>query len=271
MDAKSKTNHARGGFTLVELLAVIVIIGILVAMISAAALKVRNVAKIAAYSMDMAQLSAALEEYKTTFGEYPPDFSDPDAVADHISNIFPDYTGGWPPDTHGKITNLDSQDPSSALVFWLGGMPAVSGGTRFTGFSKNPTDPFDDNPARIGPFFKFKAEQLGYEGGSCRYFPEDGKNDKVGPDVYFRSPYGVPSWSSGVYPQWGGTVAHVDSETNEMIHPSSFQIHAPGIDGKHGPGTSYPSGAGPNGSNYGEDDLDDQTNFSQGQLKNKMP
>jgi prepilin-type N-terminal cleavage/methylation domain-containing protein len=269
MDAKSKANHARGGFTLVELLAVIVIIGILVAMISAAALKVRDVAKVAAYGMDMAQLSAALEEYKNTFGEYPPDFSDPDAVADHISNIFPDYTGAGPPD-------MALQDQSSALVFWLGGMPAVSGGTRFIGFSKNPIDPFDDNAARIGPFFKFKAERLGYEGGSCRYFPEEGKNDKVGPYVYFRAqgsvnvPYGGKTWT-GVYPQWGSTTPHVDSETNEMIHPSSFQIHAPGIDGVHGPGTSYPSGAGPNGSNYGDDDLDDQTNFSQGQLKNKMP
>jgi len=152
MDAKSGANRARGGFTLVELLAVVVIIGILVAMISAAAWKAMDAAKAATYSMDMAQLRGALEDYKSTFNEYPPDFTDAAAVTAHLQRIFPDYQGDGQTDLAGKIDNMGQQDAASALVFWLGGVPVRSGGTRMNGFSKNPFNPFDDNEARIGPF-----------------------------------------------------------------------------------------------------------------------
>jgi len=280
MDAKSKVNRARGGFTLIELLAVIVIIGILAAMISAAAWTALDTAKSSIYSMEMSKIRAALEDYKRVIGEYPPDFTDEAAVTAHIRRAFPNYDGNWQTDLGGV---LGTKDQASALVFWLGGMPASSGSTRLTGFSNNPRNPFEafdpSNPdARIGPFFEFKPERLGYEGGSCKYFAEEGRNSKFAPYVYFRArrikgaEYDGLSWT-GARAEWGATMPHKDTRlvgvaggAGDWIAADSFQIHCPGIDGKHGPGVMYPDGT-----DYNEFDLDDQTDFSNGPLKDKMP
>jgi len=262
------------GFTLIELLAVVVIIGILVAMISAAAWKAMDRAKAAKYQMEMAQLSKALDEYKNTFGEYPPDFTDDAAVTAHIRRVFPNYQGNWQTDLGGV---LGTKDAASALVFWLGGMPAYSGSTRLMGFSKNPYNPFDDNPSRYPVFYKFEASRLGYEGGSCKYFGEEGRNDKFAPYVYFRAKRVAgaeydDAWV-GSRAEWGTTAPHKDTRlvgvagaSGDWINPDSFQIHSPGVDGKHGPGMMYPDGT-----DYGEDDWDDQTNFSGGPLQDKAP
>ena len=271
MDANSNSSSARRGFTLVELLAVVVIIGILAALITAAAWKAMDTAKQAAYSMEMSDLGRALDEFKNVFGEYPPDFTDDDAVTRFISRKFPHYTGNWQTDLGDKITSADG---ASALVFWLGGMPTQSGGTQLTGFSKNPFTPFDTTTeARIGPFYKFKPERLGYERGSCRYYAEEGKNERFGPYVYFKAEQGRAQGQEYAgktmgpgNAEWGTTTPHFNSKLGQWVQPDSFQIHCPGLDGRHGPGKDYPSG-----SDYGDDDYDDQTDFSGGPLSGKMP
>ena len=63
------------GFTLVEMLVVITIIGILAGLAIPAVIVARNRAKITAVAMDIKQLEMACQHYKEKFGEYPPDFA----------------------------------------------------------------------------------------------------------------------------------------------------------------------------------------------------
>ena len=104
MGTSGKFRRTRQGFTLVELLVVIVIIGILAGLITAAAINARNTVKITAVLTEIGQIDIALERYKSEFGEYPPDFAFTDgthASADtaaararvirHLRKRFPKY------------------------------------------------------------------------------------------------------------------------------------------------------------------------------------
>jgi prepilin-type N-terminal cleavage/methylation domain-containing protein len=230
MDANSSSSRARRGFTLIELLAVVVIIGILAALITAAAFSAKKAAVQATYSMEMGRLSEALYAFKNEFGEFPPDNA-ADA-ASFMRRKFP----------QGQAADVAGIDGASALVFWLGGMGG--GGD---------------------PFYTFSPERLGAGGV---YFAAEGKNGKFAPYVYFKAApgggYEGKTWAGAA--EWGTTTPHFNTAIGEWVQPDSFQIHCPGIDGKHGPGKDYPAG-----SDYGDDDYDDQTDFSGGPLSGKMP
>jgi prepilin-type N-terminal cleavage/methylation domain-containing protein len=130
----------RSGFTLTELLVVIVIIAILVGITLPAVQYVRNRAKSTRIRVDIQNLENAVEDYKLK-GDYPPDFSRKDVVRRHILKVWPriDRTTGGELDLAWSMfwvdplddnNNLSNVDPAEALVFWLGG------------FSKNPKKPF---------------------------------------------------------------------------------------------------------------------------------
>jgi prepilin-type N-terminal cleavage/methylation domain-containing protein len=61
----------RTGFTLVELLTVIAIIGVLAAMVLAAMAGVRNKAKKVKAQLEMSQLALAIQHYDSTYGRFP--------------------------------------------------------------------------------------------------------------------------------------------------------------------------------------------------------
>lgn len=64
--------RTRGGFTLVELLIVIVVLGILIALLLPAINGALRSARNAAVSAEMNQMSQALAQFKSTYGAYPP-------------------------------------------------------------------------------------------------------------------------------------------------------------------------------------------------------
>lgn len=203
----------RSAFTLVELLVVIVIIGILAGLTTAAAIGARKRAKIAATVMEIKQLEMACQAYKEKFGEYPPDFahvahgtSEVSAAARaivcrHLARAFPRYThaSSWSDfvadvsnTTTGWGVDPESLTPNEALAFWLGGMPTVDSGvvTAFNGFSADPSNPFNRSASRIKPIFDFNVSNvsLNTTTGGIRYWPSSIVGDKTtGAIAYFRA------------------------------------------------------------------------------------
>ena len=162
---------AHRGFTLIELLVVIVIIGILASLIFVGAGAARNAARRGIIKNEISQVSMALTSYQQKYGEYPPDFSDYQAVLRHVRKRWPNFdwqrsypdelqrfqgfcdmiatqTAGIDPDimpyqfelatdSHGDAKSLGSH--IGALAFWLGGIPDTNG--MLNGFSADVTNP----------------------------------------------------------------------------------------------------------------------------------
>lgn len=104
LDPRASRRFPTAGFTLVEMLVVIVIIGILGSLITGAAIVARNRAKRAMVRSDISQFELALTRYKQEVGEFPPDFANlqnsnatvrleaQNAVLRHLRKRFPRYT-----------------------------------------------------------------------------------------------------------------------------------------------------------------------------------
>ncbi len=268
MDLRPRTARRRG-FTLVEMLAVVVIIGILAGLITAAAVQVIGTARNTRILSEIGQLDLAIKAYKEKFGDYPPDFTDADAVRRHLARAFP----LCPP---GNYPNFANQNPSTALTFWLGGLPTGSGGV-LNGFSANPRNPFDLSPSRIGPFFDFDPNRLYDIGGALQYYPAGvplgSSTQGYGPYVYFRARYNPATRTYGYegHPGWPAVGVRPMRDTrrtgnqNPWVNPETFQIRAAGLDGKFGRGVMFPTGE-----DYDEDQLDDLGNFADGVFEDQM-
>ena len=135
-------------FTLVEMLVVIVIIGVLAGLVLPAINAARERARVTRIVMEISNLHAAMQDYRNTYGSYPPNFSDVNAVVRHFKKAFPRIAS-----TElllvRQLANPTLPDalvppltPAEALVFWLGG------------FSSNPEFPLT-GPG--GPLYEFAA------------------------------------------------------------------------------------------------------------------
>jgi len=222
----------RRGFTLVELLVVITIIGILAAFTVGAAIRVRYTSRKAAIKTELTQLDIALQHYKQKHGEFPPDFANINlpaggandplrkqaqlAVLRHLRKAFPRYSlpAGDPvlPDdapwlqfvndvtTNYPGLNPNQFDPAAALVFWLGGLPETTAAAVWkpAGFHSDPQFPFKQGLPRTEPFYEFKTERLTAPpvASNFRYSPP---GDIAAPYVYFRAQRLVGPGTSGQY------------------------------------------------------------------------
>jgi prepilin-type N-terminal cleavage/methylation domain-containing protein len=276
MNASAKRRRARRGFTLVELLTVVVIIGILASLITAAVIHARIAALNAVVSTQIGDLAMAVENYKNEYGEYPPDFTNAAAVTRHLRVAFPryDYTRfGADLGTYGlDPTNFDA---ASALVFWLGGLPEVApGGDPWmpAGFHADPANPFKPGLPRTKPLYEFKSDQVRKQHASkpLRFFPQ---GIDRGPLVYFRASrdattglygYAGVSCSPG---SWGVCVPY-KGPGNAWRSQKTFQIIYAGMDGNFGSG-----GAGTRVSKtfagFTQEDYDNIANFSAGTLEDE--
>jgi type II secretion system protein G len=160
---KRQSPHSkRAGFTLVEMLVVIAIIGILAGLTVPAVLRALKHAKAAAVAVEINQLDMACKAYKEKLGEYPPDFAGvnfgnaivrtpaQNAILRHLAKAFPRYQPGISTIGVGNLTGwlglradilgspqcpqcvtgyvgwgLDIRrlTPAGALTFFLGGKP----------------------------------------------------------------------------------------------------------------------------------------------------
>lgn len=172
----------RAAFTLVELLMVIVIIGILAGVGTAAFIAARGRAINARMSAEIDQLGQGIEKYRQDHGEYFPNPSTADdnnanvdldedeaarkqRIMQHIRKAFPRYLGDYNDFAYhvGEATfaggfsgpsrkkdsqytyrglNVDYLDAAEVLVFFLGGLPNQNTETPLTGFAADPQNPF---------------------------------------------------------------------------------------------------------------------------------
>ncbi len=276
----------RRGFTLVEVLVVIAIIGLLVGLLLAAIGPARRSVKRARIKMEMTQLMAAIEDVKTKIGkgQYPPDGTNAADIPRFMQSAFPHCPAGNYP------TNFTALTPMTALVFWLGGAQNASGD--FIGFSANPQNPFDASASRIPPTFDFgnclnpvnatrfiQSGSLAGAGGSgvifnmYEYFPQNDQAPSTSaPYLYFKAVAGqytgTPVNITTASPAQS-TLPYADSAapaaSPAFICPSSYQLLCPGMDGKYGKYAANTWPLYPSGSNYDPvNGLDDMTSFTNG-------
>lgn len=119
-------NHQdRRGFTLTEMLVVIGIIAILAALLLPAVNRAIYTARNAAIGVEVNQLATAVESYKQSMGDYPPNFRDVNAVRRHIMKCYPKIdpvyfnyfmNQAMLSSATGAYTGIDEGE---SLVFWL--------------------------------------------------------------------------------------------------------------------------------------------------------
>lgn len=276
----------RAGFTLIELMVVILIIAILAALLMSGILGAKSSAEDARTLVEIDQMAQAMEAYRSKYGEYPPigvvfsgDSNGPTRLQAHVLKAFQRFAYGAPSIVNPP-TNLD---PAESLVFWLGGVPIASGGGRgVEGFSANVGNPFQGSGAgavqRTQPFFAFDTQRLtDIDGdGFWEYLP----HGRTTPYVYFRADlYSSSVWTVPAAAGVGGGSIAVPYRTTSTgnvnvpttwVSPNVFQILAAGADDMFGVTNAR---AFPNGDGYdpaGTDD-DNLTNFSRMRIGRARP
>jgi len=236
-ECRSRCRYSGGadrGFTLTEVLVVALIIGILLALVSAAVFPVLDTAKEFGIYSEAAKLKLAMEQLKSQYGANPPaDLTTSEGdLEKFVARAFPRYTGDL--SELPNSVNRGSFDPGNALVFWL------------VGFSGDPSNPFSDHDKRMSgadmsaAFYEFDTDRLGTNSNIVRYFPalpggEYDTADATRAFLYFdrsaySKPYTPPSSTTAfnAYKNSGGA----------YYSPQSFQIIQAGLDGNLGTGTS---------------------------------
>lgn len=283
------------GFTMVEILMVILIIGMLVTLLSVAIGFAIKKAKQTAIHIEISNLSAAMQDLssKSLGGEFPPCMTIPagSATPDRATQFsrmirkrFPrcvqDYaaikaflqssnaynTAASNP----NLYNLDLLDPAEAIVFWLGGLPAVPGATssKLLGFSANATTPFVLTGSRGSSLYAFDESRLVDADGDgwLEYIPPGINKPSVAPYVYFDAasyqysaggntyaacypgtafPITGGSPSAAFTNAWGFAVPYADTATPTAWSPKSFQLISAGLDSEYGGGPSDTAGSRP--------------------------
>jgi len=298
-------NVARRGFTLVELLAVIVIIGILASMALYAASRAMVAAKNGTIAMDIKTIETDLQAYFGTKGSYPPDLvfvngipaaTRLQGIRAHFSKMAPRYTGPMPltPETP-LISGVDAQTAraniaAEALVFFLGGYsaPVGVGSSKLLGFRSDPTNPFVQNAGALNNLAKsggWKKGSLGFDETRLVDLDGDGWYEYLPPKcnlpyVYFNAKTYLNPTLAGLprceWPGVNGSIAtpyQSDNTSEKYASPKTFQLLAAGQDHMFTTGEPQPASARkfPSGTNYTPADNDNLTNFSERTLEDAVP
>jgi prepilin-type N-terminal cleavage/methylation domain-containing protein len=220
------------GFTLVEILVVVVIIGILVTLVTVAVKGAMDATKRAKIATQMSQLAMALDHYKAEIGEYPPDLFDDEALVRHVKKRWPrlvlpsggltaqaDFIrnsineayddaltkafGNAVKNEYGNVdfTMTSTLSPVGSLALWLGGFP--NGDGKLSGFYADPENPFTqietfDRKAFADLEFGENKSVRPFCTGNNLFVPAIGNDirDAFVPIIYFQ---GLPSGGLRAY------------------------------------------------------------------------
>lgn len=281
---RSRTqNSLRVGFTLIELMIVLVIISILAALILPAVMRGTDTARIFEVNNEQNKFKASITQFKTVFGVNPPS-----SVTIHetgtawggaprdrriIKQIWQQFDFTLNRDFNGDSDTTDTitLDGAECLVFFLGGMvDGTSGALR--GFSKNPRDPFAiDNGSRDGPFFEFLGGfDVSTKAPTGRLVDTDGDGapeyldtlaSQLNPYVYFSSYDGAGYRAADNSGRIAGPY-YKDAALKVPYNADSFQLISPGRDFQYGTGGHFD----PNNPPTSNADSDNITNFHSGVL-----
>lgn len=168
------TQH-RSGFTLVELLIGITIIGLLVGMLAFAGAGVIRTSREFAVNTEVVQMSQSIEGFKTKYGFYPPSFEQfsreatTNAQADLELTQFLPYLNKIAPNHQESTAQLRNWwlnvgvnlDQRSSLVFWLSGLPDNKQ-FPLSGFAAavTPLNAYDDGTVDRQRLYDFDSERL---------------------------------------------------------------------------------------------------------------
>lgn len=273
----------RSGFSLVELLVVIMIIAILIALIVPALNGVRRRAQMAEVSAEISKIDTAITQFKSDFGVEPPSnlvipaVGDPwDAVSrSKVRALWPQFnfaTNGG----RGNGTALH-MNGAECLAFFLYGVPAgTAPNVMGKGFSKNPALPWSaDGTNRLGPYLETTGRFSDIDG--------DGLLELLDPIPDQKAPYLYLATQGKNYNRTNDIMAPDDFDVhgtpfnpldmlevyfdaaNRPLNPNGYQIISPGFDGLYGKGGRYVNGDELTGPRSVE--TDNITNFSNGPLK----
>ena len=109
------------GFTLIEVLTVIIIIGILTSILLPVVTVVRTRIRAAATKADIAAFGTAAEAFKSDAGIYPPDDYSNAGICGYIFGVVPTDTSLRITANASKIVKDPANDSTRGLTFWLGG------------------------------------------------------------------------------------------------------------------------------------------------------
>lgn len=293
MKLNHKTKHTtRDGFTLIELMVVIVIIAILMALILPAIGAVRRNIQQAAVSAEITQLDQAIASFKARFGTEPPSsLTIPDSEANWSNADRQKVLGIWEQfdfSTCGGLTGGYPATPvylngAECLTFFLGGL---NNGTAtapvLIGFSKNPATPWSTAGENrdVAFFDKFTSDRLVDVDGDGAVEFLDSLSDQKTPFLYLSGQgknYRKANLAAGfddydvhdsVFDSNADPLdmsqCYLQSDGKTPHRAQGYQIISPGFDGLYGIGGVYTDSSELTGARQPE--ADNITNFSGGVL-----
>lgn len=211
----------RGGFTLVELLVVILIVGMLAALVTPAVIQALTKARNTAIKAEIDMLHMAVMNYKNEYGSFPPCSPSASAPEKHLARIFPRMSNALQQllvaskGTDGSGTtdpscrNNFNLAPDTALVFWL------------EGYTKSPASPLVPASARSSMFDFEEGRKLSLNNQFTGIYHPSGKPGS--PYIYIDSAQ-YPNFPNLAQPAPGGNFFNKDT----------FQILCAGRDEEFG-------------------------------------